>query len=278
VKPIDYGIFNYHAATFPAELKSANYSAATSLRRLMDDARKVLAAFDSVRAEVMADRRLSPVGKRDALKEWKDTQLPVLRASLERAAQQAAAAEENAVTSIMRGQIEKPTEVADAMLDQEVRAHFRSMPTDLARSDALRRLSGDKSVLRAVLTAPAFLSGLSEVQLEQVRIAAAKAADPDRMAKVETMRRGWAATEKAVAAAARAVEQAMVEPAQSTGDRNLPKPDAENTARVLEAIRQSGRDPVVVDPETNRERVAAALRRPENASKLGLADEADAAA
>jgi hypothetical protein len=276
VKPVDSSIFNYHAATFPDELKTASYSVATSLRRLMDDARKVLSAFDSVRAEVMADRRLSPVGKRDALKEWKDTQLPVLRASLERAAQQAAAAEESAVTSIMRGQIEKPTEVADAMLDQEVRSHFRSMPTDLARSDALRRLSGDKTVLRAVLTAPTFLSGLSEVQLEQVRTAAAKAADPERWAKVEIMRQGWAATEKAVAAAARAVEQAMTEPAQAAGDRNLPKPDPVNTERVMEALRRSGHEPVAVDPEANRERVAAALRRPENAEKLGLggADEA----
>ena len=244
----------------------------------MDDARKVLSAFDSVRAETMADKRLSPMGKRDALKEWTNTQLPVLRASLERAAQQAVEAEESAVASIMRGQIEKPTEVADAMLDQEVRTHFRTMPNDLARSDALRRLAGDKTVLRAVLTAPAFLSGLGEHELEQVRIAAAKAADPDRWAKVETMRQGWAATEKAVAAAARAVEQAMIEPSQATGDRNLPEPDP-----VERGAGHGGASPVrsralsLVDPETNRERVAAALRRPENAAKLGLAEEDEAA-
>ena len=163
------------------------------------------------------------------------------------------------------------------MLDQEVRSHFRSMPSDTARSDALRRLSGDKTVLRAVLTAPAFLSGLGENELDQVRIDAARAADPDRWAKVETMRQGWAATEKAVAAAARAVEQAMIEPSQATGDRNLPKPDPVNEARVTEALRRSGHEPVVVDPETNRERVAAALRRPENAAKLGLAEEDEAA-
>ena len=103
------------------------------------------------------------------------------------------------------------------MLAQEVRTYFRNIQNDLARSDALRRLSGDKTVLRAVLTAPAFLSGLGENELEQVRIAAAKAADPDRWAKVETMRQGWAATEKAVAAAVRAVEQALVEPSRRPG-------------------------------------------------------------
>ena len=31
----------------------------------------------------------------------------------------------------------------------------------------------------------------------------------------------------------------MVEPAPATGDRNLPEPDAENTARVMEALRKS---------------------------------------
>ena len=34
VKPLDTSIFNYHAATFPEELKKASYSAAGSLRRL----------------------------------------------------------------------------------------------------------------------------------------------------------------------------------------------------------------------------------------------------
>ena len=94
-------------------------------------------------------------------------------------------------------------------------------------------------MLRAALTAPAFLSGLGEHELEQVRTAAAKAADPDRWAKVEILRQGWAATEKAVAAAARAVEQAMVEPAQAAGSRSLPEPDPENAARVMEALRKS---------------------------------------
>ena len=149
----------------------------------------------------MADKRLSPVGKRDALREWKDTHLPILRAAWRgRPAGGRGGGERRRVDPA--GPVERPTELADAMLDQEVRSHFRSMTSDTARSDALRRLAGDRTVLRAVLTAPAFLSGLGENELDQVRIDAARAADPDRWAKVETMRQGWAATEKAVAAAA----------------------------------------------------------------------------
>jgi hypothetical protein len=278
MKPIDYGMFNYHAETFPPELRQASYSSASSLTRAIDEARLVLAKFDAFRASTMADRRLSPTGKRGALREWTEAQLPALRSCLEKASEQAAAAEESAVTTIMRGQIEKPTEVADVALAQEVRTYFRNIQNDLARSDALRRLSGDKTVLRSVLTAPAFLSGLGENELEQVRVAAAKAADPDKWAKVETLRKGWAATEKAVAAAVRAVQEALVETQQATGDRKLPEPDPENAARVMEALRRSGHDPVLVNPETNRERVEEALRRPENAERLGLGDEADEAA
>ena len=278
MKPVDHGIFQYHAASFPAELRSSNSSTAAALRRPIEQAGGVLAEFDTLRESTMADKRLSPTGKREALKRWVDDNLPQLRTDLEEAAKRAGESEESVIASILRGVIDKPTEPADAMLASEIRSYLRNIESDLARSDALRRLAGDRTVLRSVLTAPAFLSGVKDADIMQLRLAAARDADPERYGKTETLRAGWASAEKAAAAVARAIEQALADTsASATGDRNLPAPDPVNTARVTEALRRAGHDPVVVDPETNRERVAAALRRPENAAKLGLAEEDEAA-
>ena len=76
MKPVDHGIFNYHAATFPQELRQASYSAASRSAGAIDEAGCVLAKFDAFRAETMADKRLSPTGKRDALREWTDDPAP----------------------------------------------------------------------------------------------------------------------------------------------------------------------------------------------------------
>jgi len=92
-------------------------------------------------------------------------------------------------------------------------------------------------VLRAALTAPAFLTGVSADDLTALRDDAVKASDPERYAKVEALRKGQASAEKALNAAVRALEAAAAEPIASAGTRPAPLPeDPANKRAVLDML------------------------------------------
>jgi hypothetical protein len=92
-------------------------------------------------------------------------------------------------------------------------------------------------VLRAALTAPAFLTGVSADEGAALRDDAVKASDPERYVKVEALRKGRQCTEKALDAALRAVETAVVEPIASGGTRPAPLPeDPANKRAVLDML------------------------------------------
>jgi ferredoxin-NADP reductase len=100
------------------------------------------------------------------------------------------------------------TEAADVALMQEVRTWLRSLPEQerLTRSRQLAS-NGDKTALRAMLTAPTYLTGVNEELLALVRDEAAKRAHPERHTKLEAFRKGANVAERAVDGVIRYVEQ-----------------------------------------------------------------------
>ena len=100
------------------------------------------------------------------------------------------------------------TEPHDIALLQEIRTWLRSLPETerLSRAQKLAA-DGDKIALRALLTAPAYLTGVDENLLALVRDEAARKADPRRYAKLEAMRKASTAADRAVEGVIRYIEQ-----------------------------------------------------------------------
>jgi hypothetical protein len=95
-----------------------------------------------------------------------------------------------------------PTALADVMLAQEIRQHIRRQKS---RIDVAMRCISDPLMLRAILTAPACLSGLSDTDLNVVRERARAALHPEQaqmqkslMKSLDELREGIAATKRTV--------------------------------------------------------------------------------
>lgn len=74
-------------------------------------------------------------------------------------------------------------------LATEIRAHFKSLPNEVKRMDALMRAAGEKdtATLRAVLNAPPFLSGLTAKDQETMREVARQRVDPQTHGQIQAV-------------------------------------------------------------------------------------------
>lgn len=93
-----------------------------------------------------------------------------------------------------------PIHVAEVALAQEIRQHLRRQKRPI---DLVLKLMSDPRILSAILSAPAFLSGLSEIELNLVRERARTALHPEQVetqaklsGALEELRLGVAATRR----------------------------------------------------------------------------------
>ena len=78
-------------------------------------------------------------------------------------------------------------------------------------------------MLRAILTAPTYLSGVDEKLLGEVKDEAIRRQHPDRYARLEVIRKAALAADRALAGVIRYVEQEASEPPLRTGVLVEPK-------------------------------------------------------
>lgn len=172
------------------------------------DAQTAYDAFQAASAAARANPGLNEVGKRQANHEWAEKNLPALREKLNRVKAQAAETIENATKTMTASFTAPAEEPHDIALLQEVRTWLRTMPegqrtmkvVELARS-------GDRTALRAVLTAPTYLTGVDRSLLDQVRDIVAEADDPVRFGKVQAIRKASLYAERALDGVIRFIEQ-----------------------------------------------------------------------
>src|SRR4051794_35222660 len=83
-----------------------------------------------------------------------------------------------------------PTEPADVAMLQEIRTYLRGLP-EAQRTRQVFSLvdKGDRTALRAVLTAPTYLTGINEEHIALLRDQVYEQADPARNAKHQAFRK-----------------------------------------------------------------------------------------
>jgi len=184
---------------WPQELDPQDVAAPSTYHRALTGAGEVFAFYRALRRALRDDPRLTPAGVQAELKKWAETNLPKLEKSLEDTRKTAAGVEAFLPKKLLENVAPPATEPADLALMQEVRSYLRGLPEE-QRMDTVRQLAakGDNSALRAVLTAPAYLTGLDDTLLGHIRDNAMQAADPDRFAKLEACRKAATLAERAL--------------------------------------------------------------------------------
>jgi hypothetical protein len=172
---------------------------ATSVRKAFDEARETFTKYTATRASADANKHLTAEGKLAACREWVEGVLPDVTKRLEAVRKEQGELETRTVKSLADGVMKRPEDPADIAELQEIRTFLRSLP-DGERMDKLDFLvrKGDTTALRAVLTAPAYLTGLDENVVALLRDDVARKANPERYAKVEKLRKGLKAAERAL--------------------------------------------------------------------------------
>jgi hypothetical protein len=129
--------------------------------------------------------------------------------------------------------------------DAEIRAHLKAITSAVDRKRFVANLmaEGDLSAARAVLSAPAYLAGIDDQGLAEIRDDATKACDPERFETVVVLRQGKESAEKALAAAIRAIEEQLNAPLPGV-DRPvpsvpLPLPSPEEQAHITRAFERA---------------------------------------
>jgi hypothetical protein len=193
---------------WPPELSRTELSAPFEMNKAIELACDVFTRFQSARRAHASDPNLTPAGARAADAEFAAANLPALRERLAKIRKTAAQAESSMVAKLTADLTTPPIEPADVALMQEIRTWLRSLP-ESERLNRARKLASDrdKSALKAMLTAPTYLTGLSDEFIGLIRDDAAKRENPTRHAKLEAFRKAANAAERAVDGVARFVEQ-----------------------------------------------------------------------
>lgn len=172
------------------------------------DAQTAYDAFQVAAAASRANQGLTDLGKRQANHEWAEKNLPALREKLSRVKAQAAETIENATKSMTKSFTAPAEEPHDIALLQEVRTWLRTLPEkDRTAKVVELASSGDRTALRAVLTAPSYLTGVGGDLLDKVRDIVAQADDPVKFAKVQAIRKASLFAERALDGVIRFIEQ-----------------------------------------------------------------------
>ena len=140
-------------------------------------------------AAIDEDRNLSPTGKLEKKKEIASKAITALEKSQHLVKARSAVEDQVRLWNKALGLTPKaPENAGEAMLHCEIRSHLAALKSD----DRLAFISshlGEGEVADAVLTAPAFLSGLSPAELNIVRQRVEAHANPEiAAAKAETLR------------------------------------------------------------------------------------------
>jgi hypothetical protein len=174
-------------------------------------AERAFSAFDAACKANQQNEGLTAIGQRQANHAWAEANLPELRETLAKIRERATETIENgnkAMTSAFTVPAEEPHDIA---LLQEVRTWIRTMP-EHERTTKVMELArkGDRTALRAVLTAPAYLTGIDHDLLSQVRDVVAQADHPERFAKVQAVKAASIYAERALDGVIRYVEQESI--------------------------------------------------------------------
>jgi len=146
--------------------------------------REIAKTTEQKALEIGQDRDFSDSGRRNQIRQWFiDNGVPVLRQAKD--AIDAADQASEGVISAMRNTEPDKTDLAGALLRQEIRAQFRAM--DPARRTAL--VSGaevlEPIIALAIMEAPAALSGVTPEQKARLTTASRTALNPDEARKIE---------------------------------------------------------------------------------------------
>ena len=173
------------------------------LRDSVDALRGLARAVDQGCAAVEEDRDLAPGGirrRRSTIGEKALAELTDMK--LVKAAEEAVANDLALLEEKMVEMPKPPTNFADVMLGREIRDFVRSQKSPV---DFVMKSVTDRAVLSAVLTAPAYLSGLTGAEWNAVRARAREGLYPEQtkmqqeLAKaMEDVRAGVAATKRAI--------------------------------------------------------------------------------
>jgi hypothetical protein len=195
-------------SNWPPDLDRNEQSGPFAMNKAIELAAEAFTAFKAARQTHITEKKLTPAGVKAADADWAATHLPTLRERLVRIRSMAHGLDTSLVRELTEQFTKPAAEPHDLALLQEIRTWLRSLP-EAERLSRAQKLAadGDKTALRALLTAPAYLTGVDENLLAQVRDEAAKRADPRRYAKLEAMRRASLAADRAVEGVIRYVEQ-----------------------------------------------------------------------
>ena len=195
-------------AHWPAELSRKELSAPFEMNKAIEAANDVFVRFQEAHQIHATSGNLTPAGIRAADAEWAAENLPALRDRLIKLRKTAWKAETSMIAQLTADLRVPATEPHDILMMQEIRTWLRSL-LEAERLKQIRKLSGqgDKSVLRAMLTVPSYLTGVDEELLVALRDDAARRAYPERHAKMEAFRKAANVADRAVEGVIRYVEQ-----------------------------------------------------------------------
>ena len=198
---------SYH---WPEELEGADDATAWGIRQAHEAAKDLFASYRATRSQYEGDKRLTPQGALEATAGWVEENLPRLNKHAESLSRTAKGLDDQ--LQRMLGEVAKrPEDPIEFEELKEIREWLRTLP-ERDRTDKIDFLvrHGDTKALRAVLTAPAYLTGVDETMLAFIREDVARKADPDKFTKIEIRK-------KAAATALKALEGVQRFLAQDTG-------------------------------------------------------------
>ena len=165
------------------------------LRQTYDNLLKAVAGLKEKQAEISKSENLTPKGQALELRKWATAQALVPIAQAERVSLPVARRDvETRRRNLTTDTVDK-TDVASAVLRQEIRAHIRSMNAD----ERLRFLKKPEEIVaQAVIEAPAYLTGVSKRMRSDIIEAAIEAAHPGELAAIKELEKALETTERAL--------------------------------------------------------------------------------
>lgn len=166
--------------------------------RLREAAEKAFEEFQAERDRIVSDGNLSPQGRRNALAELAAGLAEPLLQGRAEAMERAEEARRSMNDALVRPLKEVPDTPAAIAQQQEIRSHIKSLPAAKRLSAVLAAAEkGDRSMLRAALSAPAYLSGLDEAMLGRLTEFVAQKDNPALAARMTSLDKAFGAADRA---------------------------------------------------------------------------------
>lgn len=188
---------------WPQTLDSQEGGIPSDMSEAWSEASSAYSAFVEHYKANARNEKLSPAGVAAENAAWARKELPKLERRLQQITERAddviGRFSKKLLDEYMGKYAGEPTEPHEIALAQEIRTFIRSLPESKRTSQVMSLINkGDKAAIRAVLTAPAYLTGVDQGFIETVRNEMVKKTDPERFAKLEALRAGREATFRAL--------------------------------------------------------------------------------